>query len=93
MKKMTVYLFASLLMCGVFCALEGVDQPAQTNAPDRATMNKNATETKEKDYIMRRNQIDTTDVLAIPLDDSEVEDEEEINQAEKRDVFPLPHAK
>lgn len=92
MKNMTV-LFASLLMCGVFCAVEGVDQPAQTQAPDRATMNKNATETKEKDYIMRRNEIDSTDVLAIPLDDSEVEDEEEINRAEKRDVFPLPRGK
>lgn len=93
MKKMTVYLFASLLLCGVFCSLEGVDQPAQAAAPDRAAMNKNAAETKEKDYIMRRDQIDNTDTLAIPLDDSEIEDEEEINQAEKRDVFPLPRAK
>lgn len=89
MKKMNVYLFASLLLCG-FCSLEGVDQPAQANTPDRATMNKNAAETKDKDYIMRRDQIENTDVLAIPLDDSEVEDEEEINRAEKREVFPLP---
>lgn len=94
MKKMTVYLFASLLLCGVFCSLEGVDQSAPANAPaDRAAMNKNAAETKEKDYIMRRDQIDNTDTLAIPLDDSEIEDEEEINRAEKRDVFPLPRAK
>ena len=92
MKNMTV-LFASLLVCGVFCAGEGVDQPAQAKTPDRATMNKNAAETKEKDYIIRRDEIDNTDVLAIPLDDSEIEDEEEINQAEKRDVFPLPRGK
>ncbi|MBS4162905.1 Uncharacterized protein PRO82_000183 [Candidatus Protochlamydia amoebophila] len=43
--------------------------------------------------IMRRNEIDNTDVLAIPLDDSEVEDQEEINQIEKKEVFALPHSR
>lgn len=52
-------------------------------------------EDDDDDYydIMDRNQVDGTDVLAIPLDDSEVEDEEEINKAEKRDTFKLPHAR
>ncbi|CAF24284.1 hypothetical protein [Candidatus Protochlamydia amoebophila] len=43
--------------------------------------------------IMRRNGIDNTDVLAIPLDDSEVEDQEEVNQVEKKEVFALPHSR
>jgi hypothetical protein len=40
--------------------------------------------------IMRRDEIDTTNTLAIPLDTSEVEEEEEINRAEQRNVFSLP---
>ncbi|WP_075882562.1 hypothetical protein [Candidatus Protochlamydia sp. W-9] len=42
--------------------------------------------------IMRRNRIDDTDVLAIPLDDSEVEDQEEVNRFEKKEVFALPRS-
>lgn len=44
----------------------------------------------EKYEIMKRDQVDTTDIFGIQLDDSEVEDEEEINQAEKKEVFKLP---
>lgn len=49
----------------------------------------------DEDYydIIERNQIDNTDTLAIPLDDSEVEDEEEINKAEGRNTFKLPQAR
>ncbi|KIC71960.1 hypothetical protein [Candidatus Protochlamydia amoebophila] len=43
--------------------------------------------------IMRRNGIDNTDVLAIPLDDSEVEDQEEVNRVEKKEVFALPYSR
>lgn len=53
----------------------------------------NAAKLDEKYDIMKRDQIDETDIYAIPYDDSEVEDEEEINRDEKRDVFPLPHSK
>ncbi len=48
----------------------------------------------EDEYdIMERNAIDDTDTLAIPFDDSEVEDEEEINQLEKKEVFQLPRSR
>lgn len=46
----------------------------------------------EKYEIIKRNRIDSTDTLAIPFDDSEVEDEEEINTLEKKEVFDLPDA-
>ncbi len=54
---------------------------------------KNDGNTKQKDEIMLRDQIDTTDSLAIPLDDSEIEDEEEVNRAEKKQVFNIPSYK
>lgn len=45
---------------------------------------------QEKYDIIKRDQIDSTDTYAIPLDDSEVEDEEELNRIENKQVFPLP---
>ena len=39
---------------------------------------------------MERDQIDPTSTYAIPFDDSEVEDQLEINAAEKRRVFKVP---
>ena len=46
---------------------------------------------EENEYkILDRNEIDDTDVLAIPFDDSEVEDEEEVNRIEGKELFKLP---
>ena len=39
---------------------------------------------------MMRDQNESTDTLAIPFDDSEIEDEEEINRDEKRKLFQIP---
>lgn len=44
---------------------------------------------EEKEQIIKHDQIDSTDALAVPLDDSEVEDEELINEMEEKEVFPL----
>lgn len=44
---------------------------------------------EEKEQIMKYDQVDSTDALAIPLDDSEVEDEELIEEMEGQDTFPL----
>ncbi len=44
---------------------------------------------EEKEQIIKRDQIDSTDALAVPLDDSEVEDEELIDEIEGKEVFPL----
>jgi hypothetical protein len=72
-----------------FFALTFVVEGVETDADATAERNK---KTNEKYEILRRDQIDTTDTLAIPFDDSEVEDEEEVNRAEKREVFDLPRA-
>lgn len=84
MKKLHLCLIVGFLF--VFStALEGADaKPA-----DKSLSTKEGT-TQEKDEIIKRNQIDDTDTLAIPFDDSEVEDEEEINQLEGKKVFNLP---
>lgn len=50
-------------------------------------------EEDEEYYILNRDEIDNSNTLAIPFDDSEIEDEEEINRDEKKDVFPLPHSR
>lgn len=47
----------------------------------------------EKFDIMRRDERSGTDALAIPLDESEVEDEEDINAYEKNNTFNLPTKK
>jgi len=56
------------------------------------TANANQQSNSPELQILYRNRIDDTDILAIPLDDSEVEDQEEINQLERRQVFDLPQS-
>lgn len=44
--------------------------------------------TRADTQMIERDEIDDTDTLAIPLDSSELEDEEQINWGEQRPVFP-----
>jgi hypothetical protein len=44
----------------------------------------------EKYRYLKRDHVDSTDTLAIPLDESEIEQEEEINLDEGKKVFELP---
>lgn len=46
----------------------------------------------ERQDIMNRDQMSDSDTLAIPFDESEMEDEEEINTIEKKEVFAIPRA-
>lgn len=62
----------------------------QSNQNNSANQNK---VDNEKYDILRRDQVDQTDIFEIPLGDSEVEDEEELNRAEKKEVFKLPSAR
>ena len=55
-------------------------RPAQTNRDGSA---------EEKEKIIQYDQVDPSSTLAIPFDDSEVEDEELIEWSEGKDVFPL----
>lgn len=91
MTKLTAYIVTGLSLCVLSCSLEGASSDA--TRPAQTTTKSDSGTTQEKYDIMRRNEIDDTDVLAIPFDDSEVEDEEEINRGEKKEVFPLPHAR
>jgi len=43
--------------------------------------------------IMKKDQIDNSNTLAIPFDDSEIEDEEEINRDERKNTFSLPRSR
>lgn len=49
-------------------------------------------EEEEDEDIIRRDQMSGTDTLAVPFDESEMEDEEEINKIEKKEVFAIPRA-
>ena len=60
-------------------------QPTQ-----RLNSHYNGSNYEEKVDLIKRDQIDNTDTLAIPFDDSEIEDEEEINHLEQKKVFDLP---
>jgi hypothetical protein len=71
--------------------IEAQPQPNRTTAQPSQTAT--GSKTQEKIDIINRDQIDSTDIYAIPLDDSEVEDEEELNRLERKEVFPLPHSK
>lgn len=55
-----------------------------------AEQNNNAKTSNEKYEILSIDQVEPTSTLAIPFDDSEVEDRQAINRDEKREVFPLP---
>ena len=75
------------LLITLFLGASTLQLSAAPNNPNQARID------NEKFEILKRNQIDDTDTLAIPFDDREVEDEEEVNQAENKDVFNLPHAR
>lgn len=77
-KRILYILFASLFTLS--------NLPAGQSAPSE----KNSGATREKDKIMLRDQVDSTDTFAIPLDESEVEDEAQINRDEKKNLFNLP---
>lgn len=102
MKKKNLYILLTLTLGVLGFPLEGAtnNQPApQTKAPStsptaKTTKTHDDVEEEEEEYnIMKRDQIDNTNTLAIPLDDSEIEDEEEIDRAERSNTFPLPHSR
>lgn len=90
------------LLCGFILAisspLQGAEEKKDVKAPEKAASStpnakaeQKSIETQREEYnLLKRDQIDTTDTLAIPFDDSEVEDEEEVNRIEGKDLFNLP---
>jgi hypothetical protein len=95
MKKTTCASLLVVLNILVALAVEAAPAAPKTAVESKAKTpppgvgeDKNAT--SEKFDIMRRDERSGTDVFAIPLDESEVEDEEDINEYEKKNVFNLP---
>lgn len=79
LKKLFVSLSFGLLFT---LQMHAVD--THSNTP-RDTQN----ETRLKDEILREDLIDQTDVLAIPLDNSEVEDQELLDRLEGKPFHPV----
>ena len=86
LKKISGCLFVVLSLA--LCSLEGAQN--QPNPASRSKIEQENARTQEKFEIMERDEADDTDALAIPFDDSEIEDEEEIDQLEKKNVFSIP---
>lgn len=94
MKKLNLSLLTCFILALALPALAADDQKGETAAAQSEKAQLSAHSNTDAKYeIMRRDQIDTTDALAIQLDDSEVEDEEEVNLLEGKEVFDLPKAK
>ena len=94
MKKFNVsLLFVSIMLISSY--MEGADNKADEKAPVKSNTSKpiNKAEQAEEYELLNRDQIDNSNTLAIPFDDSEVEDEEEIDRLENKDVFALPHSR
>lgn len=72
-------IFVTLLTLS-FASLVHAD--ANTNQPVPNKNSANSPKMNERFQIMEANQNEDTDTLAIPLDSSEVEDEEEIDRLE-----------
>lgn len=69
----------------------GVEAAAtQTDQQKNGT---NVQPTNEKYELMNRDQKEGTDIFGIPLDESAIEDEAQIDRDEKKDVYPLPHSR
>ncbi len=92
MRKMNLYVLMVLALGVLALPVEGVYHPLNRDKERLTDSSHDMNDLEEDDDydISERDEIDGTDALAIPLDDSELEDEEEINRAEKREVFQLP---
>ena len=80
MNKIIVITIASLLT--TVYGLQAAAEDSKLGAPAK---------TQEQYNLMHRDQVEPTDSLAIPFDESEIEDEQQINLDESKDVFNLPH--
>lgn len=103
MKKLSFYVLMGFVAGILSLPLEGVsnNQPSTQNVQSASKTGTSSghhhddvDDDDEDEYdILERDEIDDTDTLAIPFDDSEVEDEEQIDLDEKKDVFHLPHSR
>lgn len=107
MKRMNLHILMSLALGMISLSLEGASDHLSSSKSGHTASKTTAAHTHEEDEdddeyedeeddeydILHRDEIDDTDTFAIPFDSSEVEDEEQINRDEKKDVFHLPHSR
>ncbi|MDP1879801.1 MAG: hypothetical protein Q8K60_02530 [Parachlamydiaceae bacterium] len=79
------------LTCGLLTVLSLLNFSFSEAVSNAKSENQSPAEEKYK--VINIDQRDSTDIYAIPYDDSEIEDEEEINRAEKKKVFPIPNSR
>ena len=65
------------------------DRPGANNNQNRSAPHSVSYETAEKYEIMHQDEIDDSDTLAIPLDQSSIEDEEELDRLRGEPFTPL----
>jgi hypothetical protein len=95
MKKIHFFMSLGLILGTLFCSLEGASagQNQAKTSVGSPTKKADNSSVQEKFDLMERDENSDTDALAIPFDDSEVEDEEQIDLDEKEDLFSLPHSR
>jgi hypothetical protein len=84
-KKSLVLSLMALNLSLIALNIEAAPNMPQSNYNNNQSNYNQAPEAR----IIKRDEIDNTDVYAIPLDSSEVEDEEEIDRLYKKDEFHL----
>lgn len=93
MKKVQYYFSISLFMAFLAHPSIGFSSHQKSNSNSDYAEHKNSksAENDDDEYdVLDIDEVDDSDIFAIPYDDSELEDEEEINQAEKKEVFKIP---
>ncbi len=92
-KQLSGILTAFCLLALSIEAVPSQSTANQGNNSANPNSQSQASKTEARFNIMNRDQADGSDIYAIPYDDSEIEDEEEINRWQKKEVFPLPHSR
>lgn len=86
MKKINFY-----LVIFIFAFSLSIEGASKDQIPVTQTSNSSTKKGMDKYKMIERDEIDNTSTLAIPFDDSEIEDEEQIDRAEGKDLFDLPY--
>jgi hypothetical protein len=99
MKKVYIFIFINLILGVLAFPLEGASNSSASSKAVHSTNRETTSDRDEEDEdddeydLLDRDEIDNSNTLAIPFDDSELEDEEEIDRDEKTDTFYLPHSR
>ena len=85
-RKAVLFGWIILILSGTYLELHAANQDFASER-DRQTSNRE-NRTQEKYQILEENQMDDTDIYAIPYDDSEFEDQQELDLLEGKKFVP-----